>query len=61
MAADRVVPYFDKQKGALLFTLAASSVMSTEEPPHSNAEVAKVAKEIGKACRITAEGALNIT
>ena len=30
MAANQVVLYFDKQEDALLFTLAASSVMSAE-------------------------------
>jgi hypothetical protein len=61
MAANQVVLYFDKQEDALLFTLAASSVMSAEGPVHSNDAVVKVAKEICKASRITAEGALNIT
>ena len=32
MAANQVVLYFDKQEDALLFTLAASSVMSAEGP-----------------------------
>jgi len=61
MAANQVVLYFDKQEDALLFTLAASSVMSAEGPVHSNDAVAKFAEEICKASRITAEGALNIT
>ena len=48
MAANQVVLYFDKQEDALLFTLAASSVMSTEGPVRSTAAaaVAKVAEEI---------------
>jgi hypothetical protein len=61
MAANQVVLYFDKQEDALLFTLAASSVMSAEGPAHSSDAVVKVAEEICKASRITAEGVLNIT
>ena len=62
MAANQVVLYFDKQEDALLFTVAASSVMSAEGPVHNSSDaVAKVAEEICKASRITAEGALNIT
>jgi hypothetical protein len=60
MAANQVVLYFDKQEDALLFTLAASSVMSAEGPVLSDA-VVKVAEEMCKASRITAEGVLNIT
>jgi hypothetical protein len=54
MSANQVVLYFDKQQDALLFTLAASSVMSAEGPVHQNAAVVKVAEEICKASRITA-------
>jgi hypothetical protein len=61
MAANQVVLYFDKQEDALLFTLAASSVMSAEGPVRSTDAVVKVAKEICKANRITTEGALNNT
>jgi hypothetical protein len=61
LAANQVVLYFDKQEDALLFTLAASSVMSAEGPARRNDALAKVAKEICKASRITAEGVLNIT
>jgi hypothetical protein len=61
MAANQVVLYFDKQEDALLFTLAASSVMSAEGPVHTNSAVVKFAEEICKASRITTEGALNIT
>ena len=61
MSANQVVLYFDKQQDALLFTLAASSVMSAEGPVHQNAAVVKVAEEICKASRITAGGVLNIT
>jgi len=55
------VLYFDKQEDALLFTLAASSVMSGEGPVHRSEAVVKVAAEISKASRITTEGVLNIT
>lgn len=51
--------YFDKQEDALLFTLAASSVMSAEGPLHSSDAIVKVAEEISKASRITAEDVLN--
>ena len=61
MAGNQVVFYFDEQEDAVLFTVAASSVRSAEEPVHSSDAVAKVAEEICKASRITAEGVLNIT
>jgi hypothetical protein len=61
MSANQVVLYFDKQEDALLFTLAASSVMSAEGPVHGSEAVVKVAAEISKASRITTEGVLNIT
>jgi hypothetical protein len=61
VAANQVVLYFDKQEDALLFTLAASSVMSAEGQVHGSDAVVKVAKEICKASRITTEGVLNIT
>jgi len=59
MSANQVVLYFDKQEDALLFTLAASSVMSAEGPLHSSDAIVKVAEEISKASRITAEDVLN--
>lgn len=59
MAANQVVLHFDKSEDALLFTLAASSVMSAEGPVHSSKAAIKVAEEICKASRITTEGALN--
>lgn len=59
MSANQVVIYFDKQEDALLFTLAASSVMSAEGPLHSSDAIVKVAEEISKASRITAEDVLN--
>jgi hypothetical protein len=43
----------------VLFTLAASSVMSAEEPTDSGNAAAKVAQEICKASRITTAGVLN--
>ena len=58
MAASQVVLYFDNQEDALLFTLAASSVIS-DGPVRTNAAVAKIADEICKASRITTEGVLN--
>jgi hypothetical protein len=59
MAANQVVLYFEKHEDALLFTLAASSAMSLE-PSVSNSDAAgKLAAEVSKAIRITAEGVLN--
>ena len=60
MAANQVVLYFDTQEDALLFTLAASSIMSAEGPIRSSNAVIKVAEEICKASRITTAGVLNI-
>jgi len=61
MAANQVVLYFDTQQDALLFALAASSVMSAEGSVHSNKAAVRVAEEISKASRIMTEGVLNIT
>jgi hypothetical protein len=61
MSANQVVLYFNSQEDALLFTLAASSVMSAEETVPSSKAAVKVAEEISKASRITTEGVLNIT
>ena len=61
MAANQVVLYFDKQEDALLFTLAASSVMSAEGLVRGNDAVLKVAEKICKASQITTEGVLEIT
>jgi hypothetical protein len=58
MAASQVVLYFDKQEDALLFTLAASSVISAGPPAPASEALVKIAKEICKASRITTEGAL---
>jgi hypothetical protein len=59
MAASQVVLYFDRQEDALLFTLAASSVISAEAPGRVDEALAKIAKEICKASRIKTEGVLN--
>lgn len=58
MAASQVVVYFEKQEDALLFTLAASSAISAEEPLGASEAGLKMAKEISKATRITTEGTL---
>ena len=59
MAARQVVLYFDNQEDALLFTLAASSVISEEGAAEGKAAMVKVAEEICKASRITTEGVLD--
>jgi hypothetical protein len=65
MAANQVVLYFDRQEDAVLFTLAASSVMSADMSADGTARnskaAVKVAEKISKASRITTEGVLNIT
>jgi hypothetical protein len=61
MAVNQVVLYFDRPQDALRFTLAASAVMSPEGPVHNSKAVAKVAKEICKANRITTGSALNVS
>jgi hypothetical protein len=58
MAASQVVLYFDRQEDALLFTLAASSMISDEGPTRANEALVKIAAEIRKASRITTEGIL---
>jgi len=55
MAANQVVLSFEKQEDALLFTLAASSLMSGEGPVHSGKAAVRVAEEICKASRIKTE------
>ena len=59
MAANQVVLYFDRPEDALLFTLAASSVMSAEGATHSSKAAVRVVQEICKASCITTESALN--
>ena len=61
MSMNQVVLYFDKQEDALLFTVAASSIMSDEETIPSRAAGDKMALEISKASRITTETVRNIT
>ena len=56
MAANQVVVFFDKQEDAVLFTLAASSLMSAEGSAHSSKAAVRVAAEICKASRIKTEG-----
>jgi hypothetical protein len=60
MTTNQVILYFDNQEDAVLFTLAASSVMSAEQPTDSSNAAAKVAGEISKVRRITTTGALNL-
>ena len=59
MAASQVVLYFDKQEDALLFTLAASSVISSEVPVRAKEALVKIADEIRKASRIRTHRVLN--
>jgi hypothetical protein len=61
MAMRQVVLYFDKPEDALLFTIAASSVMSADARLPGQDAGLKVAKEISKASRITTESVLKIT
>jgi len=61
MAVNQVVLYFDKEQDALLFTLAASSVMSADGLVPSTKAAVRVVEEICKASRITTEGVLDIT
>lgn len=55
MAANQVVLYFEKPEDALLFTLAANSVVSAEGAAHSKAAVGlrrKFAKPIESRLRV---------
>jgi hypothetical protein len=61
MSANQVVLYFNTQEDAVLFTLAASSVMSADGTVPKSKAAVKVAEEICKASRITTEGVLNVT
>ena len=56
MAANQVVLFFEKQEDALLFTLAASSLLSAEGPIHSSKAAIRVAERISRASRIKADG-----
>ena len=53
MAANQVVLFFDKQEDAVLFALAASSLMSGEGPVNSSKAAVSVAEKISHASRIT--------
>jgi hypothetical protein len=59
MAASQVVLYFDRQEDALLFTLAASSIIAADETNRTDQSAFKIAQEISKASRITTEGSMN--
>jgi hypothetical protein len=59
MAPNRVVLYFEKEEQALLFTLAASSTMSLEQSVPNTDTAKKLAAELCKATRVTAEGIVN--
>jgi hypothetical protein len=61
MATNQVVLYFDKQEDALLFTVAASSLMSGEGTLPGRDAGVQMALEISKATRITTQDGLNIT
>ncbi|HUJ94997.1 MAG TPA: hypothetical protein VLW84_07025 [Terriglobales bacterium] len=61
MAASQVVLYFDRQEDALMFTLAASSVMSAEATGRAQEAIVKIAAELCKASRIKTEGVLDST
>jgi len=56
--ASQVVLYFDRQEDAVLFALAASSVLS-EGDAGENEALGNIARKICKASRITTEGALS--
>jgi hypothetical protein len=58
MAASQVILYFDKPEDALLFTLAASSVMSADSQAGRDEALNRIAREISKASRITTAGVL---
>ncbi len=58
---NQVVLYFDKQEDALLFTVAASSIMSDDGTLPGRVAGDKMALEISKASRITSESVRNIT
>ena len=60
MPENQVVVYFDNQEHALLFTVAASSVMSAGEVSYSVDEGVRLGEEICKASRIKTEGIANI-
>ena len=54
MSSSQVVLYFDKPEDAVRFTVAASSVLSADEPGNAEA-IAQVAQQFGKVNRIRIE------
>ena len=56
MAANQVVIFFDKPEDAVLFTVAASSLLSAEGSIHSSKAAIRVAEKISRASRIKADG-----
>jgi len=54
MSSSQVVLYFDKPEDAVRFTVAASSVLSADEPLHGET-LAQIAQEFGKVSRIKIE------
>lgn len=53
MAVNQVVLYFDNQEDALRFTLAAGNVLAEDKPTPNVDDLIKVAREMGRANRIT--------
>ncbi len=53
-----VVLYFDSQQDALRFTLALSAVIFADNRTCTREDVAKLARQISKVSRVTAQGAL---
>ena len=48
MAANQVILYFDNQEDAVLFTLAASSVMSAEKPTTATMQRSRLRERFAK-------------
>ena len=59
MAANQVVRYFENQEDARRFTLAAGTVLAEDQPTPNVEDLLKVAREMGRASRITASGTLS--
>ena len=59
MAGNQVVLYFENQEDALRFTLAAGTVLAEDNPSPNVEDLIKVAREMGRASRITASGTLS--
>jgi hypothetical protein len=58
MSSNQVVLYFENPEDAVRFTLAAGSVLSEDVPNRNVEELAKVAREMGRATRITTNGSI---